>query len=355
MRIYTDIGHPAHFHFMRNIIRQLQQHGHTFLITAREKDITTVLLREANIPYISRGGGAHSFSGRIFYFLKFLFGHLHTIHKFNPDLCIGIGSPYLVVAARLLGVPGIVFEDTESATRVNLIYRLFATRVITPDCFKGSFGKKHIRINGFKESAYLHRNHFKPDPGIYKELGLVPGEKYIVLRFVSHRVNHDKPFDGLTDEMKKTLVENLLKQGRVFISSEKGIPVPYPELELQVPPDRMHHVIAFAGLVVGESATMAAEAALLGVPAVFFDNHGRGYTDELEQVYHLVSNYTVTEENADKGIARAQEILSTPGYVKTYTLYHQLVEGKIDVTEFMVRFAEEFPAGLKSFSQIGAD
>lgn len=344
MRIYTDIGHPAHFHFMRNFISQMQLRGHTFLITAREKDITTSLLREENLQFISRGGGSHSFSGRIFYFLKFLIGHIRTIHKFKPDLCIAIGSPYLVVVARLLGVPGIIFEDTETATRVNLIYRLFATRVITPECFKGSFGNKHIRINGYKESAYLHRNHFKPDPGIYKELGLQPGEKYILVRFVSHRVNHDKPYDGLSDDMKKTLVEALLKQSKVFISSEKGLPVLYPELEVPVPPHKMHQVIAFAGVVAGESATMAAEAALLGVPSVFFDNHGRGYTDELEQVYHLVNNYTVTAENVNKGIDKVKEILSHPGYLKNSTLYQRLVAEKIDVTEFMVRLAEEYLA-----------
>jgi predicted glycosyltransferase len=269
---------------------------------------------------------------------------LRTIRQFKPDLCIGIGSPYLVVVARLLGVPGIIFEDTESATRVNLIYRLFATRVITPDCFRDSFGKKHIRISGFKESAYLHRNHFRGDAGICKELGVAPGEKYALVRFVSHRVNHDKQADGLTVEMKKMLVEALLKQGRVFISSEKGIPVLYPELEVPVHAHRMHQVIAFATVVAGESSTMAAEAALLGIPSVFFDNHGRGYTHELEHEYHLVSNYTVSEENVKKGIAKAQEILSTPDYVKTHTLYHRLVAEKIDVTEFMVRFAEEFPA-----------
>jgi hypothetical protein len=40
----------------------------------------------------------------------------------------------------------------------------------------------------------------------------------------------------------------------------------------------------------GESATMASECAVLGVPAVYAADTGRGYTDEQEVRYGLVRN-----------------------------------------------------------------
>ena len=51
----------------------------------------------------------------------------------------------------------------------------------------------------------------------------------------------------------------------------------------------MHHVMAFASLYIGDSQTMAAEAGVLGVPFVRFNDFvGRiGYLRELEDVYQL--------------------------------------------------------------------
>ena len=39
-------------------------------------------------------------------------------------------------------------------------------------------GPKVIKINGFKEIAYLHPNHFKPDPAILERSGISPDEKF---------------------------------------------------------------------------------------------------------------------------------------------------------------------------------
>ena len=51
----------------------------------------------------------------------------------------------------------------------------------------------------------------------------------------------------------------------------------------------MHHVMAFASLYIGDSQMMAAEAGVLGVPFVRFNDFvGRiGYLRELEDTYHL--------------------------------------------------------------------
>ncbi len=39
MRILVDIGHPAHVHFFKNFIWEMEKRGHEFIVTARDKDV----------------------------------------------------------------------------------------------------------------------------------------------------------------------------------------------------------------------------------------------------------------------------------------------------------------------------
>ena len=55
---------------------------------------------------------------------------------------------------------------------------------------------------------------------------------------------------------------------RVYLTSEVPPPLALQPFVARVRVDRMHHVLAFARLLAGESPSMGTEAALLGVPAV---------------------------------------------------------------------------------------
>jgi predicted glycosyltransferase len=55
MRILVDIGHPAMYHLFKNLIREMEKRGHQVLVTAREKDVATKLLKAYNIPFIPVG------------------------------------------------------------------------------------------------------------------------------------------------------------------------------------------------------------------------------------------------------------------------------------------------------------
>ena len=48
-------------------------------------------------------------------------------------------------------------------------------------------------------------------------------------------------------------------------------------------------------MVIGESATMASEAACLGIPAIFISNTGRGYTTEQDKKYGLIKHYRLNQ------------------------------------------------------------
>ena len=45
MKILFDLGHPAHVHYFKNLIKLLEKNDHQVLIIAREKDVTHSLLK----------------------------------------------------------------------------------------------------------------------------------------------------------------------------------------------------------------------------------------------------------------------------------------------------------------------
>jgi predicted glycosyltransferase len=103
----------------------------------------------------------------------------------------------------------------------------------------------------------------------------------------------------------------------------------------------MHDAEAFAALVFGESATMASEAAVLGVPSIYIDTVGRYYTRELESKYSLCYNFTESEQDQLRAIDKGVEILSGKTHVDYKAARAQLLKDKIDVTAFFVDFIEK--------------
>ncbi len=79
------------------------------------------------------------------------------------------------------------------------------------------------------------------------------------------------------------------------------------------PVETLHHVLAGAALVFGESPTVAAEAAMLGAPAVVVSTSRRSYLDELERRYGLVSFHGHRRRGQAEALARAEELLRDPG------------------------------------------
>jgi len=55
MKILLDIGHPAHVHYFKNFIKIMEDKGHQFLITSRNKEIEHHLLKQYKIAFKSRG------------------------------------------------------------------------------------------------------------------------------------------------------------------------------------------------------------------------------------------------------------------------------------------------------------
>ena len=74
--------------------------------------------------------------------------------------------------------------------------------------------------------------------------------------------------NGFNSQEKQTLVREIAKNMTVYISSEKELPTELRQYKLPTPASLIHDVLSYADLYVGDSQTMAAEAALLGTPAI---------------------------------------------------------------------------------------
>jgi uncharacterized protein len=340
VRILIDILHPAHVHFFRNFHHEMTDRGHELVITARDKDRSVELLRAYDLPYLEisqqRGG----------YGLALEMGQrtarlLRIMRTAKPDVLTGIMGPSIAVAGRLLGVPAVVFYDTEFAAQTNRVVFPLAHSVCTPDCYQAKVRGRHRQYRGYHELAYLHPGRFRPDPTRLAEFGIAPDEPYSIVRFVSWQAVHDRRELGLAARQKRHLVEVLQRHGRVLVSSEAPLSADLAGFAVRGPVADIHHLIAHAQLVVGESATMSSEAAVLGVPAVFIATTGRGYTDDEERRYGLVRHFT--DREYDLAVSVVEDLLSTPRSV-WHAARQRLLDEKIDVTQWMMDYFEtSFP------------
>ncbi len=341
MRILFDLQHPAHLHFFRNVIDRLSKDGHEVMITGRHKDILVELAQkfglEMEVFGCARKGVLNL--GRELLYRQWRLWRI--VKSFRPDLMMAIAGTYISFVGKVVGIPTYVFYDTEHATLSNLLSYPFATCIYVPNCYRKNIRWRHCRYNGYHELAYLHPRYFRPDSSVLHEEGLREGEIFSILRFVAWEAAHDIGRRGLTYKNKIRAVEALREFGRVLISCEGTLPSELEEFRLNLDVSRVHHLMAHAALIFGESATMCSEGAVLGVPGVYIDPVGRGYTDEQESEYGLVFNFTPQQQ--DRAISQAKTILKGYDYAKWREQGRRLVEQKIDVTNMVYCLAVERP------------
>ncbi len=344
MKIFIDIGHPAHVHYYRNMVKIMQSRKHEFLITARNRPNIFELLRNENLAFYGRGKGAKSLAGKLLYLL---YADIYLLIKalvFKPDMFISFTSPYAAHVSKILRKPHISFDDTEHARLGQLSYRPYTEAIITPSCYTKNIGNKQIRFNGYMELCYLHPKRFKPDSNIFNLLGINADDKYILFRFVSWNASHDIGQNGLDFKAKLLLIETLSEVAKIFISSEGELPENLKPYQLKTTPEKIHDVMAFAALFIGEGATMASECAMLGTPAIYVNSLTAGTIEDQQRLGLLFSF-----RNAEGVLEKSMELLNQPKLRTEFqTRRLKMLEDKIDVTAFMVWLIENYPESIKT-------
>lgn len=346
MKILIDIGHPAHVHFFKNTIWALESKGHEVMVTARDKEVCIALLNSYNIPHtvLTNIG-----SGKLSLMKEWIirdYKLLMLARKFNPDVLTGILNPSVAHVSKLIGKKAIIFNDTEHATFAQNITYPFADVICTPTCFNKEIGNKQIRYNGYHELAYVHTNYFTPNPAVLNELGLSEEDIFIILRFVSWNASHDGGQSGIQNKVE--LVKKLEKYGRVLITSEGQLDKELEKYKIRVSPEKLHDLLYYATLYIGEGATTASECAILGTHAIYTNTLRLGYTDEEEEKYNLVYNFSDKKTMEKQAFDKALELLDNKDLRNEgQRKRERLLKDKIDVTAFMIKFIENYPESYK--------
>jgi len=308
MKVFVTIQHPAHVHFFREAIAELEAAGHEVSVFMRDVEIAADLLDGYGIDYEVLAPTSDSLASLARSQLRYELALLRRARRADPDVVTAIGEPAVAHLSALLPCRSVVFTDTEHATLQNRITFPFADRICTPEAYTDDLGDKQVTYPGFHELAYLHPDRFDPDPAVVADAGIDPDERLVVLRLVAWEALHDVGSGGFADA--RAVVEDLERHGaRVVITAEADLPPDLADRRATVAPEDMHHLLAHADLFVGESATMAAESAVLGTPAVFASSLDLGYLQTLESEYGLVVN-TTGEDRQAEALALASSILA---------------------------------------------
>lgn len=340
MKIFIDIGHPAHVHYFKNFISIMKSKGHEFFLTARDKEVAHNLLRAYNLEFANRGKGKNNLVGKFSYIFRadyLLFKHAK---KFNPDIFLSFSSPYAAHVSKLLRKPHIAFDDTEHAKLSHILYGPFTDVILSPSCFYTPFSKKQIFFDAYMEMCYLLPKFFTPNDKIFSFLGISKGQKFVILRFVSWNANHDIGQYGLSSNTKKHIVSELSKYARVFISSEASLPNNLEPYRLRISPEKLHDVLAYAALYIGEGSTTASECSVLGTPNIYVNSLRVGYCIEQEEKYRLCHNFKTDDGIVEKAI----QLLTNENLRSDLKENHKkMLSEKINPTDFMVWFVENYP------------
>jgi uncharacterized protein len=164
MKIIFDVGHPAHVHLFKYTMRGLEESGHNIKICVREREnIVRKLLELYRFNYENLEKNSPGLYHKAITMCKNDYKLMKISNAFEPDIFVSITSPYSAHVSKLKRKPFIAFADSEHNPLILSLTIPFTDTVITPTGFQRDFGRKHVRINGFKELAYLHPNWFKPD------------------------------------------------------------------------------------------------------------------------------------------------------------------------------------------------
>ena len=348
MKILFQLGHPAHFHLYKHTMLRLKNDGHQVFVLIKKKDILEDLLKESGMPYVNI---LPSGKKNAFYLMIRLWRVFWFTLRNHIDILIG-STPEVAQVGWLLRRYSMVMAEDDAAIVPQFIKAVkpFVDQYLSPiTCDNGPLEPSTIHYHGFHKLAYLHPNVFTPDFHVVDKY--FPHQKtYFLLRFAQLNAYHDinAHAKGITNQIAKQLVDMLIPFGDVYITSERPMSAELEPYRLKINPLDIHHVMAFAKIYIGDSQSMAVEAAMLGTPSLRFNDFAGkiGVLEELEHKYHLTCAIPSTEPQAL--FKKINEWLSTPNLTDLFQERRNImIADKIDVSAFFTWFIENYPESKK--------
>jgi len=342
-RVIFDVGHPAQVHNFKYISRGLRDRGWDILFTAKDKEITKTLLALYDLPYIIVGKTGENISVKILGFFLTFYRFAKQLGKFKPGIVICRFSLHSCLCCKLMNIPVIGLADTEYTKLLDFFTVPLVSVKLTAYSYRKNLGNNHIRFKGNLELLYLHPQRLNISNEILKDYDIGENIEFVLLRFVSWNAYHDIGEKGIPDSLKLELVRVLENRYKVLISSEKTLQAPLDQYSINFPPDKIHDVLAHASLYIGEGASMASEAACLGVPSVYINSLEAGSIKE-EEEFGLVTSL----RNSRNLLSIVQKLIDDSDLKqRTKNNLNSFLKDKIDVTSFLVWFIENYPESFR--------
>lgn len=329
-KAFFDLNHPADFHFFKHLMNWMIEQGYVLKIVARDKECLHILLEDAGFSYTSRGSGLHSLPGKYLYAFWVLTLLFIKLVRFRPNVCLGLSSPYLAVVSRLLKIKCVSYDDTDDNPRLLPLIKQ-SSYLLSPGNYPHKFHSYHFRLPSLKELAYLHPAHFQ-----HKQ------EQQTVFFRITRTDSIHHSTDSVLDEKQVfRKMQELSVNQNILLSSELDLKLEKRHYIQPANPVRIHKDLANSKVFWSNSATMAAEAAVLGVPAIFVSAEKFAYISELEE-YGLL--YYYHPDNLVPSLEKIDSILAgNPSSNYFRDARERLLRDKMDMTAFLIWFIDQLP------------
>ena len=340
-----DIGHPGHVHLLRNAYFELLRKGHSIVVTVKDIDSAKDLLNIYGIPFISLGSKKDSIFLKGFNQVLYNMKMFMLIRKRKIDVAIG-STVTIAHISKISKMRSIILDDDDDEVEPLFVKYAhpFADVILSPDVLrKKRKSKKALFYSGYHELAYLHPDLFKPDEAVLSELNLDKNDSYFVLRFNVFKAHHDIGVRGLSLENKIDLVNYLSKLGKVFITAEREIEPELEKYKLTVSPEKIHSLIYYSKMFLGDSQTMSSEAAVLGVPSIRCNTLvGKiSYLEEQERKYGLTFGFKPSD--FDLMMNKIEELIMDKDLKTNWkSKQRAMLKDKINVSNYLVEFIEDY-------------
>lgn len=343
--ILIDINHPAHVHLFKYFIKEMKSRGYRVIVTAKEVKIIMHLLDVYGIEYIKVGKKKDAIVLKYLYELFHLLKVWLLVWKYNVSYGLGI-SMVLPILSKLTPMKVIALDDDDLLVTPTFAKAIsYANIILNPSSL--SFeerGSNRICHDSFHELAYLHPNRFVAQPYVMAELGIQKEERFFIMRFNVFKAHHDAGAQGLNLAQKLELITLLQPFGRIFITTERDIEPELKDYQLAVAPEKIHALMYYATLFIGDSQTMISEAAILGTPSVKLNSFAGilSIPNEIEHQHGLCYSYLPTQYNEMK--QKIKELLTIENIKEEWQKKRQkMLSKKIDLTSFLVEIINNYP------------
>lgn len=305
MKFLVEILHPAQVHLFRNTISILEERGHEVIVTSRQKEMTVELLDELGIQHTVLSKKQQGLTGMFAELLVRNWRLWKIARRERPDAMLALTGVAMGPIGKVCGIPTVLVDEAEFAYLQRLLSVPLATAVVVGTGYLKPIQRNFIQYHGIWVQAYLAKKYFRPSQEVADHFAHGSGRPTVFVRLVDQSSNHDLGAKNESDDTLRRSLESLQAVASVVVSSEAPLPRDLQHLKMKTPKAFVHSLLAHCSAVVSNSPTMAAEAACLGVPSIYFGRLQWGYVRALTEHFKAMDQVASLNE----AVVRAVEVV----------------------------------------------